>query len=288
MIRKFVCFAVLASLMACGDGNPFTEEEDTSEDKKVTNHHYGEELNSDLTMNNLRYDRARDELVINNLPFDGADGRYTRNAAKDIGNGFGVYESTRPAGSRIGYYAVFRRAGTGNAQASAVATNRYAAYGFGGATAQRLNSNTALPREGEYVFTGQYAAIRIAGESFQEQYVTGRAYMEIDIKDFDTTGAVEGIISRRKLYDRDGNFVENMTDYVSLATASINFENKSTGSSTATIFDIGGKKEASGKWKGVFAGPNGREMAGILVVESTATAGSADAYRETGAFLTKE
>ncbi len=286
MTRNFLCFAALASLVACGDGNPYSGDDGADEDSG--RNHYGDSLNDDLTMNDLSYDSDSDELVINNLPFDGADGRYTRNPEKDIGNDISVYESARPIGSRIGYYAVFRRSGSGNAQAAAVGTNRYTSYGFGGATAQRLNGNTNLPNEGEYVFTGQYAAIRIQGSGGGEQYVSGHADIDIDIKDFDTTGAVEGIISNRKLYDRNGTFVQDLADYVQLATAQINFENGSIESSTATIIDADGESEASGEWKGVFAGPDGKEMAGILVVESRGVAGSDGAYRETGAFLAEE
>lgn len=287
MTRTIFCIAALASLAACGDGNPFTATEDANADTTVNNF-YGADLNDDLTMNNLTYDSDKDQLVINNLPFDGVDGRYSYNKSKSIGNKFKVYESARATGSRSGYYAVFRRSASGHAQAAAVVTNRYAGYGFGGATAQRLNDNITMPSEGEYVFTGEYAALRIRGDSAQEQYVSGNARIEIDVTDFDTKGAVEGLINNRKLYDRDGKFVRNMTGYISMATTSIDFATATTTDGTATLFDSTGDDEASGKWKGVFAGPNADEMAGIIVIETLGTATTVGAYRETGAFVTKD
>ena len=52
------------------------------------------DLSRSLTMNDVVYDAANDELVINNLPFDGPDGRY--DYYRGQGNA-GIYESRQTA-----------------------------------------------------------------------------------------------------------------------------------------------------------------------------------------------
>lgn len=281
MIRILMSIAAMASLVACGDGNPFSAAADDSSDDSTDNF-YGADLNADLTMNNLSYDATADELIINNLPFDRDDGRYTHISGVSLSNNFQAYESELISGSGSGYYAVFRRSASGYSQAAAVASNRYVGYGFGGATAQRLNTLTTLPTTGVYGFTGEYAALRVS-DAGVHQFVSGDASMVIDMDDFDTTGAVEGVILDRKLYDSSGAYLSDIAGYISLATAGIDFDAATTTVSTATEYDGVGDDIASGKWKSVFAGPDGEELAGILVIEN-----STDKYRETGAFVTKD
>lgn len=287
MTRTILCVAALAILAACGDGNPFTAAEDETPDADANNL-YATGFGDDLTMNNLRYDEDADQLVINNLPFDGADGRYSRVSSRTVG-AFNVYKSEQFDSRPFRYYAVFRRSDSGNAQVAAVGTDRYVGYGFGGATAQRLNNNVTMPDEGEYVFTGDYAAVRVRGGGKNEQYVSGDIRIDIDIRDFDTIGAVEGIINNRKLYRRNGTLVSEQNDYVALATAEIDFANAGTVKSTATLIEyVTADSLASGDWKAVFAGDNAEEMAGIIVLDSPSSATTEGAFREVGTFLAKD
>jgi len=276
-------------LLAGCDGNPFVEDgaQPDSADGKI----YGEDLGQqDIVMNSLIYDPVTQTLVINNIPFDGATGEngeaeYARIDA--LPNGFEVYDNV--AGRS--YFAVFRRSDSGYSQVGAVGTETYIQYGFGGLTAQRLNAAVSMPR-GEYVYSGEYAAIRTYDEAQpnspnQVQYVTGDVTMDVDVSDFDVTGAVEGIISNRILYDENRNPIGALDDYISLATAEIDFETDTISSSAAFGVSFSDRANlTSGNWAAVFAGPNGEEIAGIVLLEGAAGDGAdPGAVRESGVFI---
>lgn len=259
---------------------------------------FGSAINEDLTLNAVDYDPDTDELVLNNLPFDG-DNAYTRNAAVTaaVGSGFGHYENV---GGTSNYYAVFRRSGSGYSQVGTVGTDRYVSFGFGGVAAQRLDGEGALPAgNSQYLFTGEYAAVRTIidpDSGSQVQYVAGTARIDVDIEDFDTTGAVEGVIVDRTFFDNNGVQLTDLdnVDFISMATAELNFDNWTIASSTATAYNrADGEAGASGSWQGLFAGPNGEEVAGIVVVSGTGPIGidpdTGDfeevQVRETGGFI---
>lgn len=301
MTMKPIAPLALFLLAACG-GNPLgTGTPDGGDPDTAAGSVYGTDLNEALTANSLRYDSDADELVINNIPFDGDSGpdqqaRYVRSGS--LPNGFGLYESVETAESgRRQYYAVFRRSDSGEAKAGAAGTNEYVDFGFGGATAQRTRASISLPARGEYVYTGEYAAVRIYDErqvgapSPGVEYITGSAQLEVDILDFDTTGAIEGIIFDRVLYDVNGNVVGALNDDIALATAGIDRDTRRILSSDAVgrQLDPGLPQISSGSWSGVFAGPNGEEIAGIVVLEGrTGTDPNSGTVRETGVFLTRD
>ena len=97
----------LAALSGCLDGtNPFmvdspdgtgSEQLDENDPNTDVNNQFLYDPDRGLTMNAVQYDAANDELVINNLPFDGPDGRYDNIAGTTStdANGItsGVYES---------------------------------------------------------------------------------------------------------------------------------------------------------------------------------------------------
>lgn len=314
--RNFLALTAVGVLAACTGGSPITsadavgigtgtqpltleaeQVEETTEAAGSPNI-YGSEINSELTLNDLDYDPATDELVLNNLPFDG-DNIYARNAAvsASVGSAFGVYENV---GGNSNYYAVFRRAGSGYSQVGTVGTDRYLSFGFGGVAAQRLDGSGALPAANtQYLFTGEYAAVRTIIDpttGSQVQYVAGTAQIDVDIADFDTTGAVEGVIVNRRFFDNNGVQLTALdtADFISLATGEINFDNWTIASSTATAVSLTtGQSGASGTWQGLFAGPNGEEVAGIVVVSGSGPVGIDPAtgdfievqVRETGGFI---
>ena len=298
MNRSVLLGLGLALLTACGSTNPFMDDgsgggEGTAD--TAAGRVYGTDLNADLTMNALVYrdngtaDPTDDTLLVNNLPFDNTDssgGGYTR--AGTLPNGFERYESPLTgAASDRQYFAVFRR--STRSQVAAVGTDDYVTFGFGGATAQRLGTGRVpAQRPAAYVFTGDYAAVRVTRPDSVPgslRYVTGDATLYADIVDFDVSGAVEGIVSNRRLYDQSGAFLGTMGDYISLATGEIDFTNAAINSSTATSIQ-GGTAGATGEWRGVFSGPNGEEIAGILVIEgSTPATEPSGTVRETGSFI---
>lgn len=293
MIRQTIAVALLFGAASCDGTNPFYDlpAGDTS-----PNAIYGTDLNADdLPMNGLVYDDnntadpSDDTLLINNLPFDNSDatgGGYTREGV--LPNGYERYENpqTGAAGERR-YFAVFRRSTL--AQVAAVGTGDYVDAGFGGLTAQRFNNGgVPAPRPTSYTFTGDYAAVRVttlSGGTDDVEFITGDATLSADILDFDTTGAVEGLITNRVLYDSNGNLLGTLNDFLSLATAEIDFTSAAINASTAVARD-GVGQTGSGQWQGIFAGPNGEEIAGIVVIDGTTTTGEPDdTVRETGTFI---
>lgn len=247
------------------------------------------DFDAGLTMNELVFDEANNQLIINNLPFDGPDGAYQETAV--LANGYSAYESTQTAetGQRQ-YFAVFRQSDSGSSQAGAAGTGDYQGFGFGGALAERLNPSVSLPGEGEFVYTGDYAAVRILGDQGMGEddvtLVTGDALIEVDILDFDNTGAVEGAITNRVVLDNSGAPTGEVLPAVILATAGIDFETATINSSTANSLDVDGTELQSGSWEGVFAGPDGEEIAGFILLEGdTAAEDPSNTVRETGTFI---
>lgn len=259
-----------------------------------------------LTVNEMSYDAATDTLVFNNLPFDSnqavaGENSYVRNpgvSAALASTGFGAYRNAAGPGASSQYYAVFRRSASGNSQVGAVGTDRYLSFGFGGAAAQRLNGKGKLPNANDsYVFTGEYAAVRTVVDDTtgtRMEYVAGTALIDVDIEDFDVKGAVEGLIVNRSFFDANGVRLSDLdgADFITLKTAEINFDNWTISSSDAsTVLD--GEEKQTGSWAGLFAGPNGEEVVGIVVVEGDGPVGidptSGDyllqQVRETGGFI---
>lgn len=287
-MRTFLMVSALALVSGCGDGNPFFDVEgDPDPDTTAI---YASEFDSDLTMNNLDYNEGDDTLSVNNLPFDGPDGTYDHGA--DLGNGFDSYENAYDAETAPRrYFAVFRR--STYAQVAAVGTGDYAGFGFGGAMAQRLGvSNVDLPNAGTYEYTGSYAGVRVydlGGGSNDVNLVTGDATLNVDITDFDVTGAVEGTISNRFLYANDGTLIGALDEFISLSTAGIDFNNDVTLASTATGYvfvDSAYEPLLDGSWTSLFTGPDGEEIAGIIVIEGDLPGTPDDIpTREVGVFI---
>jgi hypothetical protein len=298
-MKQPIIMALCLGLMgACGDGNPFfVDPADEAGDGDPTagiSSVYGTSLNDALTMNALDYDDqgtpdpADDILLVNNLPFDNSDasgGGYTRIGALST-SPFDLYESPTSGGSGDRtYFAVFQR--TTYAQVGAIATDNYVEFGFGGASAQQIGaSGTPASRVAQYTFTGDYAAVAVvrpeAGGGTLG-YITGQATVYVDLEDFDDNAAVEGIINNRQFFDETGAPLGALAGYIALATASIDFENDMTLASVATSVgpaDTGG----TGQWSSVFAGPNGEQIAGIVVIEGTMPV-TEDPVRETGVFI---
>jgi len=282
-------FALTLGVAACGNGNPFTTQEEGA-DPESANAFLTEE-GSFLTLNNITYDPATDTLTLNNIPFDDPTNTYDRitgiTFVDGFGapNGFGAYDSNPAAGTNeIQYFAIFRRSDSGNSQVAAAGTTGYVDFGYGGAGAQRLGGDPTLPSGGIYSYNGEYGAVRTTqntagpGGPPTLEYVIGNANLRLDIDDFDDTGAVGGTITNRVLYNTAGAQVGTVAGFISLRDTDIDFTNGTIVSQTATEFDGVGAQTNSGNWEGVFAGPNGEEIAGILVIENTDV-------REVGGFV---
>ncbi|PYG33072.1 hypothetical protein [Pelagimonas varians] len=319
MYRNLVALAFACALASCTGGNPLTDDEgvavgnplldeDEVPDETETGNGdgddasnvFGSDLNADLTVNEMSFDPATGELVLNNMPFDGDDNIYTRDdtISDAIGSEFDVY---RNASGPASYYAVFRLSDTGYSQVGTAGTESYVSFGYGGAAAQRLSGSGALPNDQQtYVFTGEYAAVRTVIDSEDGstmQYVAGTATLRVDTEDFDETGVIGGYIADRSFFDANGvqiTDLDGVGDFITLKDSDINFDNWTISSADATVYtDNGTTAGATGSWDGLFAGPNGEEIAGVVVVEGTGPIGidpDTGNYvevdvRETGGFI---
>lgn len=281
---------VLCLAMAgCGDGVPFNGPETEGPGDTTPGSVYLSEDDTDLTANNISYDPVKDELTINNIPFDDPNNTYVNIPSPNFSTGFRAYQSDPEAGSQeFQYFAVFQRSESGLSQVAATQSNEYIEFGFGGAGAQRIAGSTTLPSSGIYSYTGDYAAVRVVRTedandvAVEELYlVKGGMEMTADFGDFDAvddvSGAVGGVVRNRTIYDRSGQLLGNLDGIISFANSEINLSDGTIASSdavelqggTQTLNDgyQGGEVTATGKWRGVFAGPGGEEIAGIVFVQ---------------------
>ncbi len=267
MTRLFSGIAVLALVAACGDGNPFSIVEEG--DDTTPGSAYLTEEGALLSLNNIAYDATSDTLTINNIPFDDPENKYKRIQTEAFNNGFAAYESDPAAGTNeVQYFAVFRRSDSGNSQVAAAGTASYIDFGYGGAGAQRRGPNPTLPSTGIYSYNGEYAAVRTTLDTAtgnQVEFVTGDTTMRVDYDDFDDTGTVGGTIQNRSLYDTTGTQIGTLDGFITLQDSTIDFENQTINVANASEITTTGTR--GGNWKGVFAGPNGEEIAGVLFVE---------------------
>ncbi|MGC1494407.1 MAG: hypothetical protein WA790_01270 [Sulfitobacter sp.] len=280
MKHPWMGLALGLGLAACGSGPaPFGTTVDDDADTNAGSR-YLIDNNSALTLNNIAYDPGSDTLTINNIPFDDPNNAYERITTEKFSNGFDAYQSAPAAGSNeLQYFAVFRRSDSGNSQVAAAGTDEYIGFGFGGAGAQRLGAAPNLPASGIYSYNGEYAAVRttLANPNNVIQYVTGDVRLNADFDDFDEVGAVGGTITNRLLYDTTGAPIGTLDGFISLANATIDRTNGTINSSTAV--EVINGQQNSGNWSGVFAGPGGNEIAGILFVEG-------NGVREAGGIVT--
>lgn len=273
MKRTAAICALALGVAACG-GNPFDDDEDGEGDGDARAGSVFLDQNDQLVVNNVEYDEKRDVLIINNIPFDDPDNEYVRVQGDQFTNGFAAYQSDPERGSaELQYFAIFRRSDSGHSQVAAATSAEYIGFGFGGGGAQRLGRDPSLPASGLYTYNGEYGAVRTVlnpvGNGDRVEYVTGDVEMAADFGDFDDVGAVNGIINNRNLYDQNGALIGAIAGGISLANGEIDFDNGTIGESTAVLVDGSGTVTGTGNWEGVFAGPNGEEIAGILFVDGT-------------------
>lgn len=272
----------------------------------------------------INYDSATDTFSVNNLAFDGEDA-YTRDSdVPTLGpNGaYAVYEAdvtvpdfldTDNVPQIVPYRAV-----VGVSQASVngeprtsfaiVRTGGYDDYGFGGFVYQREGS-VVMPTTGQARFDGDYAGIRIFNGSGGLEYTEADMRMELDFDDpTDAVAGVKGLIYNRVAYAIDGTLVASsgqgeLTPEGILPLPNISFvldgENgnaAANGELTGDLagnsyFDADGNEVAyeSGTYYAILAGdttqPDGGEIVGVIVIESTDPRLEGVTAQETGGFI---
>jgi len=300
-----VAFGSVAMLLlvACGGSeNPFfsvdrndgEDDVDTSPPPTTSNEQLLFDAASNLTANSFVYDDVTDTIVINNLPFDNVDedgGEYAIRAGVTLPDGNVVYESPSGPGF-FDYFAVLVDSPSGLVLAGAVATGNFAGFGYGGAFARRTSSGLAPEQPASYVYTGDYAGIRITDEgggNDDVQLVSGDLSLEVDLQDLDAGGSATGFITGRSVVDVDGNALGTLSSLI-LNVATVDDTNNDMSDGTATIFDSTGAEAQGGTWYGMFAGPAGEEVVGYVIVEGNAAdndliiGDTGVAVRETGVF----
>lgn len=277
MKRFAAVLASLSFLSACsGDGtNPFDPPAQAVTDASTVNSKYLFDRDENLTVNSVTYDQAANELLINNLPFDGPSQRYEHSRLQ---NGVDVYRSIQtPTTGQVRSYAVFMK--NTNAQVTAAAGQTWAGFGYAGANLKR--SAFALPGgAGEYVYLGTYGALRNRDDGPNLEIVTGEVRLTLDILDLDNTssssetdatieGAITGAIRNRLRTRPDGTAIDAQLPDISLVLVQYD---PATGSfdegEVRTYFDT--DERDTGTWEGLIAGPQGESLAGYLVMTGTA------------------
>ncbi|MDF1871479.1 hypothetical protein [Vannielia sp.] len=295
--------ALLATLAACdagGDGtNPLTagpdDEEDSGADPgtSVTSGTTTKRLTGELTGITLNGDGT---LTVDNLPFDGPEGtgaELYRPMGLAVVTGFTAYESGDATAetNQVKYFAVYAEGN--HSSAGAVGTGDYVDYGFGGAQYGRDAAVAPdIAREGEAVYNGNYGAVRVVTGSNGPgdlSLVSGDIELQVDFLDFETTGAVEGFVTNRTVYDTNGSMLGTLPTII-LGTAEINDEGFIDGGQAVTLHNSGpnaGEVFESGGWEGAFAGPNSEEIVGVIVISGPASQAvdEDESAQETGVFI---
>ena len=222
-----------------------------------------------LTMNSVVYDEATDTLTINNLPFDGPDGKYDHVA--DAPDGTPIYASRQTSTTGLlKHYALFLR--SDYIEATAAGSGDWGDYGNAGANVNR--SSFSLPSSGEYVYVGDYAGLRTFDEKGGIELVTGDMELILDILDFDPLNGIQGdiigTITNRTRVNVDGTDDRDLPDVylkeVSFDSSTGVFE----GGAVESYRPDNGDPWSTGTYDGMLAGPDAAEVGAYLIMEGLA------------------
>jgi hypothetical protein len=276
--------ALVAALVlaGCGGPNPFLVEDtdetpdnvDPTDPNVSVNNQFAFDRSRNLTLNSVEYDEAANQLVINNLPFDGPAGIYTQiagtGASPISGITRGVYESQQTATTGlVQYYAMFVR--SDYLDAAAAAGRDWGDFGYAGANINR--ESFRLPAPDEYVYRGIYGGTRTFETRGGIELVTGNVTLLLDVKDLDPAGGIQGAIvgevNNRLRISPSTRSGGRLPD-ISLRLVSFNTETGAWEDGEVTTQDPDGRVRDQGFHEGILAGPNGEELGGYLVMEGVA------------------
>jgi len=274
--------AAAALLGGCGSGsNPFEGDapaeptDTTTEDPNIDPTDPNVDVNSrflfdtgqDLTMNSVTFDEVNNQLIINNLPFDGPEQIYDNIGSRNEAEFFASRKT--PTTGRIQHYAVFVK--RDDLEATAAAGAEWGDFGFGGANIKRDSFN--LPANGEYVYTGVYAGVRTFDDRTGLHLVTGDAELLLDINDLDPAaglqGNIVGSVSNRTRTLPDGTALAGLPNLI-LNSVTFNTETGVFEGGTANTFTPDGNIRDNGSYEGLIAGVNGEEIGALTLIEGVA------------------
>lgn len=183
-------------LTACSGTQPFdfdaefeeeTEVVDPTDPNVTVDSKFAFDREAGLTMNSVTVVENTDgsnHLLINNLPFDGPEGRYDFVSALGAGGVYGS-QQTETTG-QVKHYAVF--ISSTHIEAAAAAGEDWVNFGYGGANINR--DSFSLPNDGEYVYTGDYVGVRTFEDRAGLELVDGDVRILLDVNDFDPVGGI--------------------------------------------------------------------------------------------------
>ena len=275
MFRLLATISAIATVSACSSPQPFdwATENGTDEtletidptDPNVTvDSKFAYDRARGLTMYSVEYDSENDELIINNLPFDGPSGRYDR-----FGNvgAAGAYESrqTQYTG-RVKHYAVFLR--SEHIEAAAAAGADWVEFGYGGANITR--DSFSAPIDGEYVYFGDYAGVRTFSDRSGLELVSGDVSILLDVNDFDPVdgiqGAIVGTIYNRSISGLVGSANASLQN-VGLVLVEFTTDDGTFNGGGSVTSLANGTDGGSGSFDGFLAGPNSTDIGANIVME---------------------
>lgn len=281
MGRLFAALLATTTLVACDGENPFLPDEVVSDSGDVetldpedpntdSNNIFAFDRSQNLTLNAVEFDEANNELVINNLPFDGPDGRY--DFFETLPNGTTVYASRQtPTTGQIQHFAVFIK--TDYFEAAAAAGRDWIGFGNAGANVNR--SDFALPgTTGEYIYQGTYAATRTFSDRAGIEIVYGDVEILLDELDFDPSGELQGdiigtVFNRERAGAAGAAGLGDLPNIV-LAEVSFNTDEGSWADGTASTFFDDNTVRSTGTYDGLIGGPAGEEVAGYSIITGVA------------------
>ncbi|MBB5720897.1 hypothetical protein FHS72_000501 [Loktanella ponticola] len=247
MIRTPISLALLATLAACGDGQPFFNEEEAaievgSPDEFLSDNtdsialddalaDRGDIIRQEPTDGNggiasaLVFNVDEDTFFVDGLAFDGLNTYQRFGAIESIGDNkvfqadFVVEDSLTgaPVGQSIPYFALYNAStvtledGTPRSALAIVRTGGYTDYGFGSYSYQRAG-NHVLPTEGQATFTGTYAGLRVFDKISEIELSQADVSLDIDFDDFDGTPGLKGVLTNRHYYAANGAEITVFTD----------------------------------------------------------------------------
>lgn len=229
-------------------------------------------LTGDYTASRIEYDAINDQLIVESLPF-GADeftARYDRVPALDV-TGYKAFRATKGLDDYIAYYGT---SSTGNTASAIVAQGGYADHGHAGAGYARSTA-VSLPSAGQKVYaTGAYVGLRTEnGGSTILDIIKGDIEMQADF----SNGKVRGFILNRTL-TQSQSAASAGSDMTLTETDILRDQANFTGGSVSGTVD---GTAATGEYEGVFGGPTGTEIAGVVVINY-------GTFRETGSFIAEQ
>ncbi|MGL5012445.1 MAG: hypothetical protein ACRC6I_21460, partial [Paracoccaceae bacterium] len=263
----------------CGGPNPFIGDDtdetpgtvDPTDPNVSVNNQFLFDRARNLTLNRVTYDATANQLVINNLPFDGPAGVYTE-VSSSVTNGVtrGVYESQQtPTTGIVKYYAMFVRGDY--LEATTAAGRDWGDFGYAGANVNR--DVFRFPASGEYVYRGIYGGTRTFSERGGIELVTGNIELLLDVDDLDPSGGIQGAIVGTvtgRVRIAPGSIGGGALPDISLKLVSFNTQTGVWEAGEVETSRPDGTVRDTGTHEGIMGGPNGEELGGYLVMEGVA------------------